>query len=71
VIRPLELRTPLWFLTPKGEARAYFLICDEEQDLLWICFIQSGPYAGQCWTFRNSQIRIMPNETIGRVYESK
>jgi len=62
VSRPLELKNPLWFNTPKGPARAHFLIADNEQDLLWICFLQDGV----CWTFSNQDIRIMDNATIGR-----
>lgn len=64
----LELINPLWFHTPSGDARAHFLIAENEQDLLWVCFLQKD---GKCFTFRNSQVRIMDNLTIGRVTDDK
>ena len=34
-----------------------------EEHLLWVCFINE---TGECWTFRNPQIRLKPNETFNR-----
>lgn len=63
--RPIELKNPLWFHTPKGDARAHFMIADVEQDIVWVCFLQNG----ECWSFSNQDIRLMSNQTIGRVTE--
>jgi hypothetical protein len=34
-----------------------------EADLIWVCFQDD---TGECWSYRNSDIRIQPNQTIGR-----
>ena len=35
----------------------------QEHDLEWVVFLDNGGY---CWTFRNSDIRIQKNLTLGR-----
>lgn len=54
-------------LTPKGKARAFFIIdYGSEADLLWVCFLND---TGQCWTFRNSEIRLEGNLTMGTTHQ--
>ncbi|MBB3453910.1 hypothetical protein FHT86_002166 [Rhizobium sp. BK313] len=51
--------------TPKGPALAHFLIDNgEEQDLQWVCAIDA---TGECWTWRNPEIRFQKNITMGRI----
>jgi len=60
----LRLEPPIPLTTPKGKAFAYFLLdYSMDHNLLWICFLRDG---GACWTFRNSQIRLEENETMGQ-----
>jgi hypothetical protein len=33
-----------------------------EHDLIWCCFIAA---TGECWCFRNPDIRLAPNRTLG------
>lgn len=50
--------------TPKGRGFAHFLIdYSQEHDLLWVVFLDSD---GECWTFKNSEIRIQKNISLGR-----
>jgi hypothetical protein len=64
----IQLKPPLPLDTPKGSALCHFLI-DEgiEHDLMWVCFIDS---TGECWTFRNRQIKACKNITAGRIFET-
>lgn len=60
----VQLNPQIPVITPKGKAQAIALIdYSEEHDLHWICFLDDG---GQCWTFKNSEIRGFPNATMGR-----
>ena len=34
----------------------------QEHDLEWVCFIRDN---GECWTFRNPDVRLAPNATLG------
>jgi len=59
-----QLNPPLPVVTPKGKAWAHIVIdYGLEADLIWVCFLDDN---GQCWSYRNSEIRIQKNETIGR-----
>lgn len=59
-----RLDPPLPLQTPKGKAYAHFLIdYGIEHDLMWVCFQQD---TGECWTWKNSDIRADNNVTIGR-----
>lgn len=59
-----RLDPPLPLTTPKGPAMAHFIIdYGIEHHLLWVTFIDS---TGECWTFRNPEIRLAKNETMGR-----
>ena len=60
----LQLNPPLPVVTPEGKAIAHALIdYGPEHDLLWVCFQDNG----QCWTWRNQDIRAEQNITFGRV----
>jgi hypothetical protein len=59
----LQLNPPLPVVTPNGKALAHVLIdYGPEHDLLWVCFEEDG----QCWTWRNQEIRADRNITFGR-----
>lgn len=54
--------------TPKGNAYAHFLIdYGMEDDLFWVCFLDDS---GECWTFRNKDVRAQKNITLGRLVVS-
>jgi hypothetical protein len=59
----LQLNPPVPLDTPKGPGFAYVLI-DYSQDhhLLWVVFLDGS---GECWTFRNPDVRLQPNLTMG------
>ena len=45
--------------TPKGPAKAHFLIdYGQEHHLLWITFVDA---TGECWTWPNPKIRLQEN----------
>lgn len=45
--------------TPKGKAKAHFLLdYGEEAHLLWVCFQDD---TGECWTWPNPQVRLQEN----------
>lgn len=59
----IQLNPPLPMVTPQGKALAHFLIdYGPEHDLLWVCFQENG----ECWTWRNQDIRAEKNITFGR-----
>jgi hypothetical protein len=59
-----QLNPTLPLETPKGKGFAHFLIdYSQEHDLLWVVFLNEN---GECWTFKNSEIRIQKNLSIGR-----
>lgn len=58
----LQLNPIVPLNTPKGKGMAHFIIdYGEEHNLLWVCFLDEN---GECWTFRNDQIRLQPNLTM-------
>ena len=58
-----QLQTPIPIQTPKGKAWAIAIIDYGPQwDLQWVTFIHE---TGECWTFKNSQIRQEENYTFG------
>lgn len=64
----IQLNPPMPLFTPKGNALAYYLIDDGiEFNLQWVCFLNQN---GECWTFRNPDIRAQINITQGRDYIS-
>jgi hypothetical protein len=59
----LRLDPPLPVVTPRGKALAHVLIdYGIDFDLLWVCFQVDG----ECWTWRNQDIRAENNLTFGR-----
>jgi hypothetical protein len=59
----LQLDPPIPVKTPKGNGYAQILIdYGPDYDLLWVVFQDSG----ECWTWRNSDIRAVNNITLGR-----
>jgi hypothetical protein len=60
----LQLNPTIPIMTPKGRAQAVALIdYGPEHDLIWVCFLDVN---GQCWSYRNSEIRGEKNVTMGR-----
>jgi hypothetical protein len=60
----LQLNPPIPLITPKGKGFAHLLIdYGMEFDLCWVVFIDE---TGECWTYRNQEIRIQSNLTFGR-----
>ena len=50
--------------TPKGKGLAHMVInYGIEHELCWVVFIDE---TGECWTYRNSEIRAQKNLTYGR-----
>lgn len=59
----LQLNPPLPVVTPKGRGFAHVLIdYGVEHDLVWVVFQDSG----ECWSWRNQDVRAQPNLTFGR-----
>jgi len=60
----LQLKPTIEMDTPKGRGHAEVLIdYGPEADLLWVVILNSG---GEIWTFRNKDVRAVPNISIGR-----
>lgn len=60
----IQLNPTIPVTTPKGSGWAFFLIDrSQEHDLEWVVFLDKG---GECWTFKNSDIRIQKNLTFHR-----
>ena len=59
----VQLTQPIPLITPKGKAWAIAILdYDPQWDLQWITFVHQ---TGECWTFRNSQVRQDSNFTFG------
>ena len=62
----IRLDPPIPLDTPRGRAWAYVLIDrSQDHDLEWVCFIRD---TGECWTYRNQEVRLVENETMGVRY---
>jgi len=60
----IQLNPQIPVITPKGKGWAFFLIDrSQEHDLEWVVFLDDG---GECWTFKNNEIRIQKNYTLFR-----
>lgn len=60
----LQLDPPIPMETPKGRGSAHILLdYGTEYDLIWVVFIDE---TGECWCFRNPEIRLQKNLTFGR-----
>lgn len=65
----LQLNPPISVETPKGPGIAHALIdYGPEADLVWVVFLTDS---GQCWSYRNQDIRASRNITIGRFSPEK
>ena len=61
----VQLHPSIPVVTPQGNAQAMMVIdYSPEHDLVWVCFLDSN---GQCWSYRNSEIRGRNNITMGRL----
>lgn len=59
-----RISPPIALISPKGKCWAHFIIdYGLDHDLLFVCFQDN---TGECWTWRNQEIRIANNSTIGR-----
>jgi len=59
----LQLNPPLPVTTPKGAGLAHVIIdYGVEADLVWVVFQANG----ECWSWRNQDIRAQANVTMGR-----
>lgn len=60
----LQLSPPIPITTPKGKALAHAIVdTGIENEIQWICFQDS---TGECWTWKNPDIRAQKNITHGR-----
>lgn len=63
----VQLNPTIPVITPKGRAQAVFVIdYGPEHDLIWVCFLDAN---GECWSYRNADIRAEKNVTMGRKYD--
>lgn len=59
-----QLNPPIPLVTPKGPGLAYLVIdYGPDHDLLWVIFLKDSR---ECWTFPNTQVLAVPNESLGR-----
>lgn len=57
-----EIHQSLWLDTPKGLARAKFLVINgDDSDAEWICFYENG----EIWSWLNPEVRVAKNITMG------
>lgn len=60
----IQLNPPIPLETPKGKGMAHLVIdYGTEYSLLFVVFIDE---TGECWCFRNSEVRLQRNLTFGR-----
>jgi hypothetical protein len=65
----IQLNPTIPTITPKGNGWAFFCIDrSQEHDLEWVVFLD---ITGECWTFRNRDIRIQKNYTLSRINTSE
>ena len=59
----MQLKPALPVVTPKGKGMAHVMIdYGVEADLIWVVFQEDG----ECWCWRNQDIRAEKNITFGR-----
>ena len=64
----IRLEPPIPLDTPRGSGLAAFVIDPGiEHDLIWVVFLDEN---GECWSFRNREIRAQVNFTMGRMANS-
>jgi len=55
----LQLNPTIPLETPKGKGFAHFILdYSQEHEMIWIVFIDE---TGECWSFRNPEIRLQRN----------
>jgi hypothetical protein len=60
----LQLDPPIPVITIKGKGMAHVIIdYSQEHDLMWVVFQDD---TGECWTWRNADVRGQGNATLGR-----
>ena len=60
----LQLNPPIPVITIKGKGSAHVIIdYGPDHDLMWVVLQDS---TGECWTWRNADIRSQENITLGR-----
>ena len=60
----LQLNPPIPVETPKGTGMAIVLLdYGPDYDLMWVTLTDE---TGECWTWRNQDIRGVKNVTVGR-----
>jgi len=58
----IQLNPTIPLDTPKGAAKAHFLIdYGQEHHLLFVCFQDD---TGECWTFPNPQVKLQKNVSM-------
>jgi hypothetical protein len=63
-----QLNPPIPVRTPRGKGFAQMLIdYGIDYDFIWVVFQDDD---GQCWSWRNQDIRAQSNITIGRTMEA-
>ncbi len=63
-----QLSPPIALVTPHGKGLAHLIIdYGYEHNLTWVVFLD---HSGECWSFKNPDIRIQKNITHGREYIS-
>jgi hypothetical protein len=61
----IQLNPTIPLETPKGKAKAHFLIdYGQEHHLLWVAFQDD---TGECWTWPNPQIKLQENVSMMQV----
>lgn len=60
----LQLNPPIPLETPKGKATAHMVIdYGTEYSLIFVTFLNES---GECWCFRQPEVRLNANLTFGR-----
>ena len=64
-----QLNPPLPLTTPHGDALAHLVVdYGAEHGLIWVCFQDE---TGECWSWRNQEVRAQKNITMGRMLRPK
>lgn len=60
----IQLKPQIPMLTDRGPGQAIMCLdYSEEHDLMWVVILDES---GEIWTLKNSQVRGLPNHTMGR-----
>lgn len=56
-----RIQPPIELETPRGRARAHFLLdYGADTSLVWVCFVRA---TGECWCVRNEEVREVRDDT--------